>query len=53
VLKFASPDLTNWSNGTRQDETVIVAVPTGTGTELENFLLGYFGEEKFTAGVLG
>ena len=52
VLKFASPDLTNWSNESRQDETVIVAVPTGTGDALEAFLLGYFGPEKFTAGVL-
>ena len=53
VLKFASPDLTNWSNESRQDETVIIAVPTGTGADIEAFLLGYFGEEKFTAGVLG
>lgn len=52
VLKFGSPDLTNWSNESRQDETVIIAVPTGTGSELESFLLGYFGQEKFTAGVL-
>lgn len=53
VLKFNSPDLTNWSGESRQDETVIIAVPTGTGADIEAFLLGYFGEEKFTAGVLG
>jgi hypothetical protein len=53
VLKFASPDLKTWdSGGARQDETVIIAVPTGTGADLEAFLIGYFGVEKFTAGVL-
>jgi hypothetical protein len=52
VLKFKSPDLLGWDASTRQDETVIFAVPTGTGGSLENFLVGYFGEEKFTAGVL-
>lgn len=54
VLKFKSPDLITWSGGgeSRQDETVIIAVPTGEGTALETFLVGYFGEEKFTAGVL-
>lgn len=53
VLKFKSPDLNTWDNVSRQDETVIIAVPTGTGADIEAFLLGYFGEEKFTAGVLG
>lgn len=52
VLKFASPDLNTWDNVSRQDETVIFAVPTGTGAALEQFLIGYFGTEKFTAGVL-
>lgn len=52
VLKFKSPDLLTWDASTRQDETVIFAVPTGEGTDLENFLIGYFGIEKFTAGVL-
>lgn len=53
VVKFASPDLQSWDASTRQDETVIIAVPTGTGANIEAFLLGYFGDEKFTAGVLG
>lgn len=53
VLKFASPDLKTWdSGGARQDESVIIAVPAGTGASIENFLVGYFGLEKFTAGVL-
>jgi hypothetical protein len=52
VLKFKSPDLNTWDTTHRQDETVIIAVPTGTGLNIENFLIGYFGEEKFTAGVL-
>lgn len=52
VLKFKSPDLLTWDASTRQDETVIFAVPTGEGADLENFLIGYFGVEKFTAGVL-
>jgi hypothetical protein len=52
VLKFKAPDLSTWSNQTQQDETVIIAVPTGEGTAIENFLIGYFGTEKFTAGVL-
>lgn len=52
VLKFASPDLLTWDGSTRQDETVIFAVPVGTGQALENFLVGYFGTQKFTAGVL-
>lgn len=52
VLKFKSPDLLTWDASTRQDETVIIAVPSGTGGALENFLVGYFGDEKFTAGVL-
>ena len=53
VLTFKSPDLNTWDNVSRQDETVIIAVPAGTGADIESFLLGYFGEEKFTAGVLG
>jgi hypothetical protein len=53
VLKFKSPDLNTWSETSRQDESVIIAVPTGTGQAIEQFLIGYFGEEKFTAGVLG
>lgn len=53
VLKFASPDLLTWDASTRQDESVIIAVPVGTGGALEAFLVGYFGTEKFTAGVLG
>lgn len=52
VLKFKSPDLNTWDNVSRQDETVIIAVPTGTGASIEAFLLGYFGQERFTAGVL-
>lgn len=52
VLKFKSPDLKTWDASTQQDETVIIAVPTGTGADIEAFLLGYFGPEKFTAGVL-
>lgn len=52
VLKFQSPDLNTWDNVSRQDESVIIAVPTGTGANLEAFLVGYFGPEKFTAGVL-
>lgn len=52
VLKFKSPDLSTWDTTHRQDETVIIAVPTGTGLTIEQFLIGYFGEEKFTAGVL-
>jgi len=52
VLKFKSPDLNTWSETSRQDESVIIAVPTGTGVQIENFLIGYFGIEKFTAGVL-
>lgn len=52
VLKFKSPDLNTWSETSRQDESVIIAVPIGTGQALENFLIGYFGVEKFTAGVL-
>lgn len=51
-LKFKSPDLTTWDGVTRQDETVIIAVPQGEGASIENFLIGYFGVEKFTAGVL-
>lgn len=51
-LKFASPDLLTWDASTRQDETVIIAVPQGEGADIEAFLLGYFGIEKFTAGVL-
>lgn len=51
-LKFKSPDLNTWSETSRQDESVIIAVPQGTGQTIENFLLGYFGIEKFTAGVL-
>jgi hypothetical protein len=53
VIKFKAPTLNTWDNVSRQDESVIIAVPTGTGQNIENFLLGYFGEEKFTAGVLG
>jgi hypothetical protein len=52
VLKFKSPDLNTWSENSRQDESIIIAVPTGTGQALEQFLIGYFGVEKFTAGVL-
>jgi hypothetical protein len=52
VLKFKSPDLNTWDNVSRQDESVIIAVPIGTGGALESFILGYFGPEKFTAGVL-
>lgn len=52
VLKFKSPDLTTWSEDSRQDETVIFAVPTGEGEDLEDFLVDYFGTERFTAGVL-
>jgi hypothetical protein len=52
VLKFKSPDLNTWDNVSRQDETVIIAVPTGTGASIEAFLLGFFGQERFTAGVL-
>jgi hypothetical protein len=52
VLKFKSPDLGTWANQTQQDESVIIAVPSGTGATIENFLVGYFGPEKFTAGVL-
>jgi hypothetical protein len=52
VLKFASPDLNTWDAVSRQDETVIIAVPAGEGGDIEAFLLGYFGAEKFTAGVL-
>lgn len=52
VLKFASPDLNTWDNVSRQDESVIIAVPSGTGASIEAFLIGYFGVEKFTAGVL-
>lgn len=52
VLKFKSPDLTTWVQTTRQDETVIFAVPAGQGRALEDFLIGYFGTEKFTAGIL-
>jgi len=52
VLKFKSPDLNTWDNVSRQDESVIIAVPTGTGASIEAFLLGFFGQEKFTAGVL-
>lgn len=51
-LKFKSPDLTTWDAVTRQDESVIIAVPQGEGASIEAFLLGYFGPEKFTAGVL-
>lgn len=51
-LKFKSPDLTTWSEDSRQDESVIIAVPQGESQQLENFLIGYFGTEKFTAGVL-
>ncbi len=51
-LKFKSPDLNTWDNVSRQDESVIFAVPQGQGTALEAFLIGYFGVEKFTAGVL-
>lgn len=51
-VKFKSPDLTTWSEDSRQDETVLFAVPVGQGQALENFLVGYFGLEKFTAGVL-
>lgn len=51
-LKFKSPDLNTWSETSRQDESVIIAVPQGQGASIEQFLLGYFGEEKFTAGVL-
>lgn len=52
VIKFKSPDLATWANQNRQDESVIIAVPTGEGVQIENFLVGYFGIEKFTAGVL-
>lgn len=52
VVKFKSPDLHTWDASTQQDETVIIAVPAGTGADIEAFLLGYFGPEKFTAGVL-
>ncbi len=52
VLKFKSPDLLTWDASTRQDESVIIAVPTGEGIAIENFLVGFFGVEKFTAGVL-
>jgi hypothetical protein len=51
-LKFKSPDLNTWDGVTRQDESVIIAVPQGEGKTIENFLIGYFGVEKFTAGVL-
>ena len=51
-LTFKSPDLNTWSETSRQDETVIIAVPQGEGQTIENFLVGYFGPEKFTAGVL-
>ena len=51
-VKFQSPDLNTWDNVSRQDESVIFLVPEGQGKQLENFLLGYFGSEKFTAGVL-
>lgn len=51
-LKFGSPDLITWDGSTRQDESVIIAVPQGEGQDIETFLLGYFGPEKFTAGVL-
>ncbi len=50
---FKSPDLNTWSENSRQDESVIIAVPQGTGASIEAFLLGYFGPAKFTAGVLG
>lgn len=52
VLTFKSPDLNTWSETSRQDETVIIAVPQGTGASIEAFILGYFGIERFTAGVL-
>lgn len=51
-IKFKSPDLKTWDASTQQDETVIIAVPQGEGADLEAFLVGYFGEAKFTAGVL-
>jgi hypothetical protein len=51
-ITFKSPDLNTWSETSRQDETVIIAVPQGEGQAIETFLLGYFGPEKFTAGVL-
>ena len=51
-LKFKSPDLKTWDGATQQDESVIIAVPQGEGASIEAFLLGYFGIEKFTAGVL-
>lgn len=51
-IKFQSPDLNTWDNVSRQDETVAILVPEGQGKQLENFLLGYFGSEKFTAGIL-
>lgn len=51
-IKFQSPDLNTWDNVSRQDESVIILVPEGQGKQIENFLLGYFGSEKFTAGVL-
>lgn len=51
-IKFKSPDLTTWKDEGVQDETVIIAVPTGTGTVLETFLNAYFGAATYNAGVL-
>lgn len=51
-VQFKSPDMNTWDSATRQDETVIIAVPEGSGAQLEAFLTGYFGAPSFNGGVL-
>lgn len=47
TLRFKAPDDRNWEIGASQmDETVIIAVPTGTGAAIETFITNYFGAEK-------
>lgn len=54
VLRFKSPDDRSFASGSaQQTETVIVAVPTGSGGALETFLNSYFGAPPvYNAGVL-
>lgn len=42
-LKFQEPTNDNWADVSGQDETVIIAVPTGTGSGLEAILVAFAG----------